>query len=297
MPDHFSIRETIPCTAIAGNIVTATSDIPAHLWMRWTTIPPRIHKKPVLRRGMWLNDDVRFCFDAYQDIEQDQPGDTLTHTFTMEPCLQGRRWWYYIWGYVAEVLSPSTSPILYYDCDDPCPEPPEPLRFAWSRRFSVGGTFRYLDPGEGHAAIFRAPSIPTAMTHARLYTRTNAPGTMLAYLYAVDAQYRPTGFHLANAIIDQTEGLKIQDGDGWRTVYQHTAALPWNLTPDTPYAIVSIGTAGRPHTYLRFDSVSWEGDKDEGMQANLTLKWTDDYGATWVPAYPYYQCYEAWGTQ
>jgi len=70
---------------------------------------------------MWLNDDVRFCFDVFTDIEQDEPGDTLQHTFTLSPCVTGFQFWYYLWGYVDGVLSPSTSAILEYKSDLTCP--------------------------------------------------------------------------------------------------------------------------------------------------------------------------------
>jgi len=121
MPPHFSVREAINTGESAGNQVEATTDIPSHLWMRWTYVNPRIHSKPVLRRGMWLNDDVRFCFDVYQDVEQEEPEDTLTHTFLLSPCVSGRHFWYYLWGYIDGVLSPSTSIVMEYHPGIQCP--------------------------------------------------------------------------------------------------------------------------------------------------------------------------------
>lgn len=121
MTVRISFRDTVPSTEETGNTVIVTTDIPSHLWLRWTTIPPRIHKKPVLRRGMWLNDDVRFCFDVYNDLEQQEEGDTLIHTFVMSPCVSFRQFWYYLWGYVSGELSPSTSSIHEYPPSLECP--------------------------------------------------------------------------------------------------------------------------------------------------------------------------------
>lgn len=55
--------------------------------------------------------DVYYCFTAYQDIEQEEAGDTLTHTFIMSdwPACESR--WFYLWGTIAGEASPSESPI------------------------------------------------------------------------------------------------------------------------------------------------------------------------------------------
>jgi len=124
MTDHFSIRDTVPAHTHADNTVTMTSDVPCHLWLRWTHVPPRIHRQPVLKRGLWKNDDVRFCFDVYQDLEQDEPGDTTEHTFTFSPCVDCFSFWYYTWGYINGVLSPSTSVIFHYPDLGNCPSLP-----------------------------------------------------------------------------------------------------------------------------------------------------------------------------
>ena len=119
---HISFRETNHSTAETGNIVTCVTDIPSHIWLRWTILEPWIHRKPSYRRGIYLNDDVRFCFDVYNDVEQDEAGDTYIHTFTIAPCVTGRLFWYYLWGYVNGVLAPSTSPILKYPSTLICPD-------------------------------------------------------------------------------------------------------------------------------------------------------------------------------
>lgn len=121
MPPHISYRNTTHATQGNANVITATTDRTSHLWLRWTLLQPWVHKRPVLRRGLWLNDDVRFCFDVYQDLEQSEPGDTLTHTFIFHPCVPNLHFHYYLWGYVAEILSPSTSPIFQYHGDPVCP--------------------------------------------------------------------------------------------------------------------------------------------------------------------------------
>jgi len=89
-----------------------TTDIPVHLYMRWTTIEPEIHSKPLLRRGLAMHTDRRFCFVAYHENEQDELGDTLIHTFikTGWPVCETR--WFYFIGTVAVDQQPSVSPIF-----------------------------------------------------------------------------------------------------------------------------------------------------------------------------------------
>ena len=64
-----------------GFKLTATTDVPCHLFCRMTTTPPRKHALPSYRRGLYMQGDIRFCFVVYEDNEQEEPGDTLIHTF------------------------------------------------------------------------------------------------------------------------------------------------------------------------------------------------------------------------
>ncbi|MBA7642499.1 hypothetical protein ES703_50194 [subsurface metagenome] len=77
--------------------------------MRWTLEAPRTHKDPVFKRGAPFAEKVRFCFVEYRDNEQEEAGDTLTHTFIKLnwPVCQTR--YFYFWGTVAGAPSPSES--------------------------------------------------------------------------------------------------------------------------------------------------------------------------------------------
>jgi len=92
--------------------IVATSDVPAHMWLRYTRKQPWVHKKPSLRRGVQFAEDVRFCFTVFQDIEQDEPGDTLTHTFEFQdwPVCETR--WFYFWGMQGADVCNSTTALF-----------------------------------------------------------------------------------------------------------------------------------------------------------------------------------------
>ncbi|GAH67590.1 unnamed protein product, partial [marine sediment metagenome] len=110
-----------------GFKLTATTDVPCHLYCRMTTTPPRKHSKATRRRGLNVAYDVRFCFVVYEDNEQDEPGDTLTHTFNKSawPICETR--WFYFLGSIMGMPSVSESPIFKFHFPAPPPEPPPPI--------------------------------------------------------------------------------------------------------------------------------------------------------------------------
>ena len=67
--------------------------------------------------------DKYFCFDAYEDNEQEEAGDTLQHTFIKEPWPVCQTRFFYFHGTINGIASPSTSPILKKHRVAPPPEP------------------------------------------------------------------------------------------------------------------------------------------------------------------------------
>ncbi len=144
-----------------GFIVQLTTDVPCHIWLRWTTNPPHIHKKIARRRGIALYDDLYYCFTTYGDIEQNQPGDTTRHTFHFAKLIDGLEYWFYHWGYIGGARSKSCSPILPIrhqpanlvlnpDFTAWTPFPADPsfeLPDHWTRYYSGGGIGNYLKDG------------------------------------------------------------------------------------------------------------------------------------------------------
>lgn len=99
-------------TTCTGYIVQFTSDVACHCWARWSAATPRVHPKPVLVRGVRVRDDLRFCFTVYTDFEQDEDGDTLIHTFTLDPFDDCQTRHFYFFATIGEAWSPSTSCIF-----------------------------------------------------------------------------------------------------------------------------------------------------------------------------------------
>ena len=103
------------------------TDTPCHLWCRMTSTPPRKHALPSLRRGTFLQGDIRFCFVTYEDNEQEEDGDTLIHTFLKPNWPICERRWFYFVGTVYGDPSPTETAIFEFHFPAPPPEPPPPL--------------------------------------------------------------------------------------------------------------------------------------------------------------------------
>ena len=69
-------------------------------------------------------DDVRFCFDVYDDFEQDEDGDTLEHTFSLEDWPVCTTKWLYLWGTIADIVCVSTSAPFHFHRTAPLVPPP-----------------------------------------------------------------------------------------------------------------------------------------------------------------------------
>lgn len=110
--DHWIIRDIYQQKTLAGYLIYATTDVPCHLYKRWSTTKPRFHKIPHIKRGETLFCDVRFCFVVYEDEEQTEPGDTILHTFRQEPWPICETRWFIFWGTVFGEEMPSTSGLF-----------------------------------------------------------------------------------------------------------------------------------------------------------------------------------------
>lgn len=113
MPLLYWALESIEQTRISGGFtVVTTTDVACHQWLRHTERVPQKHSKPVERRGLLISWDARFCFVAFDDLEQDEDGDTFTHTFTWtgwETCMTR---YFYFWATNAGEKMKSTSCIF-----------------------------------------------------------------------------------------------------------------------------------------------------------------------------------------
>jgi len=92
--------------------VQVETDAVAHLYMRHTLIPPRKHPIERFRRGLAMPWNTYYCFVAWTETEQEEPGDSLEHTFIFYdwPVCETR--YFYFIGTKRLYPTPSASPIF-----------------------------------------------------------------------------------------------------------------------------------------------------------------------------------------
>ncbi|GAH91577.1 unnamed protein product, partial [marine sediment metagenome] len=103
------IKQTITAT---GYEIVVITDVPCHVYMMWTNKEPNKHKIVGLRRGDLALRETRVCFVSWHKNEQEEAGDTLTHTFIKEPWPVCETRWFTFRAEVQSLWSASSSPIF-----------------------------------------------------------------------------------------------------------------------------------------------------------------------------------------
>ncbi len=284
MAYNFTVLTITYTITSEGLIIVLTTDVPVHLWIRWTLLEPWIHPIPRMRRGLWIYDDVRFCFDVYTDVEQLEPGDTLIHTFLLPPWAVDTPLWLYSWGEMDDHDSPSTTAIHKTVSPAVWPPPPVLLRYAWKRQFSRTGSRWPMFLGYGVATTFEHGLALTRSRQAYLFTKNNPDLPIRVSIYLADGADKPTGSELVGQTLNLNDGV-IDGGDGGiYPVYRHTADLIALLLPAQRYCLVTISTGDVCQSWSKFRSMGWLGPRDEGTDNIVAGFRTLDNGLTWQAA-------------
>lgn len=109
---RFVVRRITFTLTDSGFIVTCYTNNPCHLFFRYTTTRPQKHVLPRMVRGAQVGTYIDQCFVVFKDNEQEEAGDTFTHTFIKEPWPFCETRWFYFWGMVDGNVSPSASAIF-----------------------------------------------------------------------------------------------------------------------------------------------------------------------------------------
>lgn len=112
--DRFAVTDLVYCFQGTDVLVTALTDVPCFLYLRWTGIQPERHKTMTEIRGRPWYADIKNCFVQFQDIPQIEPNDCLFHTFRWpgwQYCIQR---WFYIWGKLYLFWEPWSATITQY---------------------------------------------------------------------------------------------------------------------------------------------------------------------------------------
>ncbi len=134
---HFAVLDVVGVPLDAAYSITATTDVPCHLWARMSWTPPRRHSLPSMLRGLRITGDIRFCFVVYEDNEQLEAGDTIIHTWVKDnwPVCQTR--WFYFIGSIDD--APVVSETCFFEFHYP-DKPPPPVYTSIILEVTADGT-------------------------------------------------------------------------------------------------------------------------------------------------------------
>lgn len=219
---------TIAYSVLATGLrVTVTTDNLVHLFMRYTTTPPQKHVLPRNERGAGLGHYLDQCFVAYHDNEQEEAGDTTTHTFlkTNWPVCQTR--WFIFHGTREAIPTPSASPIF----EKHRTEPGDPITYCHRPPHDPEQVFY-------HAACYRLsycfrPCDSFIPSHLTLWlkqlTGIPYPTTIKVQFYTADALGKPL------TPISTTNSFPLGTLDPtWHAIRNPIVCDP--LTPNNNYA-------------------------------------------------------------
>ena len=188
--------------------IVVTTDRTVHCWLRWTARQPFLELDPEIRRGVAYYCHPKWRWWASIDVEQNEPGDTTTHTFSLPDWVDGEQRWYYFWGTIVGDLSPSNSPFFTETyVAPPGPPPPEPTPTFYYIPFAgalLAPPNRYAlwANGAWYAILPLTTSITIWRLAAGVFSRQdqpNEPGPGVGTIRVADARLLPDGVTIAVA--------------------------------------------------------------------------------------------------
>lgn len=268
---HFAILELSQHPRPASIIVSCLTNNPCHLTCYYTAKEPVRHRTSLVKRGVALPWGAYFCFAAWNSVEQQEPGDTLIHTFEVPDWSYCQTKWISFRGTVAGEISPSVGPLIkkHYAF-----KIFQYLNVPW---FAYWGS---TSPDSRAAQTFTPQQPQTIASITLPLRRDGTPGTITISIRATDADGHPTGPDLTLGTIDGDTLPTAHPGE-WR-FFDLTPLL---LDEYVKYAIVIKS---------QFASVMWPhvGGNQYPVGQLLTYTVATD---TWNPTTRDF-IFECWGT-
>lgn len=178
---NFAILD-IAQTPIPGGIsIVLTTNNPCHLTCYWTDKKPLRHYTTRTLRGLTVPWGSYYCFVAWHAVEQNEPGDTLLHTFDLNEWYYCQTRWFTFRGTVAGSESPSVGPIF---------EKHKLLLAERTETQTLQNGFYYLAQSgiwkRGYGQKLTIPNRTVSKLSFLLKQRGTAPGTITYFIRRLD---------------------------------------------------------------------------------------------------------------
>jgi hypothetical protein len=275
---HFAVLSIAYFHFVTSIIITCSTNNPCHLTCYYTDKKPVRHATSRVVRGLALPWGAYWCFVAWKSVEQQEAGDTLTHTFEVPDWSYCRTNWLCFRGTVASELSPSVSALLEHHHSGAAArykfefyDHPRP---TYSNIYEPNRSGQTFTPTEYHLLT----EVFTFMTRA-----SNTYPTLNLYIKEAPNDV-PTGPVLSSG---QTPWALIPDGAVPARI--ETEMSRFFPEPATKYALIAH-TSFVGQGILRWRYRSFDADYPRGMRI-----YSRDSGGTWSKFPVHDFLFEEWG--
>ncbi|MBA7570585.1 hypothetical protein ES708_12338 [subsurface metagenome] len=201
---HFAVL-TIAYFNLASSIfIVTTSNNPCHLTLYYTDKEPIRHATSRIVRGLSLPWGAYWCFVAWKEVEQQEAGDTLFHTFEVPAWSYCQTKWLCFRGTVASILSPSVSALLKHHHPGATPE----------QKFEF-----YDHPRPTYSNIYEPNQGGQTFTPTQVHLLTK----VYTFIHRVTNTYPTLNLEIKEAPDDTPTGPVLSSG-----------ATPWAVIPEWP---------------------------------------------------------------
>lgn len=264
---YWALEDIQQTTIPGGFTIVTTTDVACHQWLRHTERPPQKHAKPVERRGLLISWDARFCFVAFDDLEQNEEGDTFTHTFTWTGWVDCMTRYFYFWATSAGEKMKSTSCIFSKHYIAPPYGPPVTAHFhpdvwpgdtscdGYAARVIAGTSWPDLHEGAGTAGVSNTTSAPVRITS---WDRDNQWHLIQRAFYLFDTSSIPEGSLIVATILHLYGAAKYNTLllDAALNVFTSWPTTNTDIIP-ADYQKLDMVALATPITYAAFKVLDW----------------------------------------
>lgn len=262
---------------INATIIIVTTDVPCHLTCYYTDVKPERHRSSITRRGLMIPWGAYFCFVASTMLEQAEPGDTLTHTFTITNWYWCQIKWLIFKGTINGISSPSVTPIFQHH---------HPYVVLTLYEHYLVGPAAHPSESDNWSGQTFTPQISHHLFEVkfRVY-RVGWPGIVTIDTYACDPAHKPTGSILSTGTFNGNLVTTNTLGE------MQTIPLSFGCSPlsGVEYALIIKAPAGNASNYINM-----KADPSSTYTRGVSLK-TWNGGATWSVSLTADKVFEEWG--
>lgn len=243
MTDRFAVLLFYQFIQPDGYILQFHTNRECRLTLRHSAVEPVVHREPALRRGLLMHTDPRFCFVAWTEIEQQEDGDTIIHSFYYRPDPLPFEVWFYLVGTINGADAPSTSPLMHLPLNliDPTETKYQETDL---------GTHQWCSWNKPYAMGFKCPSDPELSGLQLPISGLNQPAWVTFRLMDTEPEYhRPR-----NILRETIFYLMPEKRNAPNSGYLYFPIEPITLTPGDYYAIGLFGDRNKPDT----ETITWK---------------------------------------